>query len=189
MRNPPKLILCVDQAAKSGWCIVQLAEPSVRIERILDWGTATTFAARRTVMAQLLEHQRQRDIKPANMWLVLEDHSKSSWGKFGAATMVGAGKAYGRWEEQWLFHGFVHSHIEPVAAATWRAHVLGSAKGGDAARAVAVECARRVCGEVDSVDAAESVCIGLWAAANLERVLRGEPAPKKPRAKRRKAAA
>lgn len=187
LRHPPRLILAVDQAAVSGWCIVvPLGGPGQHA--LIDWGTATTFAARRTVMAQLLDHQRLRNIPAASVYLVLEDHSKSSWGKFGAATMVGAGKAYGRWEEQWLFHGFTHNHVHDVPAATWRAHVLGSARGGDAARAAAVERARAVCGQVDSVDAAEAVCIGLYAAAHMDRIIEGLGAPKRTRKKRKAAA-
>lgn len=185
--NLDEMYLCVDQAAVSGWSIVV---PSVTSQlAIVDHGTATNFAARRVVMTQLLEHARRRNIKPSNLRLVLEDHSKNSWGKASAATMVGTGKAYGRWEEQWLFHGLVHAHVHAVPAATWRGSVLGSGKGGEVAREAAKKRARMVLGvEVDE-DEAEAVCIGVYAAQHMDRIIAGLGAPKRERKKRRKAAA
>jgi hypothetical protein len=197
VRNPPRLILCVDQAAKSGWCIVrplttagavaEVVSPDYR--NIVEHGTATTFGARRSAMVQFAQHVLRRGLRPSDVWLVLEDHAKNSWGKASAATMVGTGKARGWWEEQWLFHDMTHAHVHAVAPKTWRGAVLNTNKGGDVARDLAQREVRRVLGFDVCEDEAEAVCIGLWAAANLERVLRGEPAPKKPRKKRRKAAA
>lgn len=197
MKNPPRLILCVDQAAKSGWCIVlplntrhAVAEVmSPGRGEIVDQGTATTFGARRSAMVQFAQHMLRRGLRPSDTWLVLEDHAKNSWGKASAATMVGTGKARGWWEEQWLMHDMVLAHVHAVPPATWRGAVLGSGRGGDEARWAAQREARRVLGVDVGEDESEALCMGLWASANLERVLRGEPAPKKPRAKRRKAAA
>lgn len=196
MKNPPRLILCVDQAAKSGWCIVQ--PPTFGTmnggeygQNILDCGMATTFAARRTVLEQLRAEMATRGLTPSDVRMLLEDHSRipsfagrGKGAQRGTSTFVGMGKAWGRWEEQAMFHGIPASHVHGVAPQTWRAAMLGSTRGGDVARAGAVELAERVMGRELAEDAAEAVCIGLWAAANLERVLRGEPAPKKPRKKR-----
>jgi hypothetical protein len=192
MKHPPQLILCVDQAAVSGWCIVV---PSVTSQlAIVDHGTATTFAARRTVLTQLLEHMTARRLTRSDLRMVLEDHSKvptfAARGRRNhSGVFIGMGKAYGRWEEQALFAGLPGSHVHSVAPATWRGAMLGSSRGGDVARAAAVTHARSFVGNVGE-DEAEAVCMALWAAANLERVLRGEPAPVKPRKKRsRKVAA
>jgi hypothetical protein len=188
MKNPPRLILCVDQAVKSGWCIIGM--PANTPWHLVDFGIATTFAARRTVLVQLLELMQQRGLTPSDVRLVLEDHSHVPVIKGrGTGVLVGMGKAYGRWEEQWLFAGLVRDYVHSVAPKEWRGLVLNTNKGGDVARALARKHVLEVLGINADADAAEAMCIGLWSVQHLERVLRGEPAPKKPRAKRRKAAA
>lgn len=201
LRNPPRLILAVDQAAKSGWCIVvpglMPSSPELALAMgrrfIADAGTATNYGARVAVMQQLLQSMTAHGLTRADLRIVLEDHSHVSVrGKSqqrGPAVFVGMGKAWGRWEEQAQAHGVPLAHVHGVSAMTWRGALLGSARGGDEARAKAKELAEHTLGRECEENEAEAVCIGLWSAANLERVLRGEPAPKKPRAKRRKAAA
>lgn len=183
MKNAPRLILAVDQAAKSGWCIVFAGQ-------ILDSGTATHFGARKAVLEQLLHTMNAQGLTRSELHIVLEDHSRMpSWKGRGTATLVGTGKAWGRWEEQAQAHGVPLSHVHGVTPATWRGPLLEYSRGGDEARRRAKELAERTLGRECEENEAEAVCIGLWAAGNLTRVLRGEPAPKKPRAKRRKAAA
>lgn len=197
LKNPPRLILCVDQAAVSGWCIVLPSSPyEPGYSSVVECGIATTFAARRSVLTQFVAMMGSNGLTPSDVRVVLEDHSRipsfagrGKGAQRGTSTFVGMGKAWGRWEEQAMFAGIPASHVHGVAPATWRAAMLGSSRGGDVARAAAVELAERTMASTLAEDAAEAVCIGLWAAGNLERVLRGEPAPKRERKKRRKAAA
>jgi ribosomal 50S subunit-recycling heat shock protein len=156
------VFLGVDQAAKSGYCIVESG-------RVQASGVAKT-AADIVAVVDLVQ------LHAANDWrrvlVALEDHSTHVYNanakyKRNPATLIGMGEARGWWVHELARRG----HPEPlrvlVGLDDWRMRVLGISNraGGERCKAEAVRWAKqRALHELADDNEAEAVCIAHWAS-------------------------
>ena len=152
----PGYVLGVDQAATSGWALVELDQ-----RRVVAHGVSQTSPERRRALIDL---RRLPGFDPRRMLVVFEDHT--TFPAQSTAQAVGLGVALGRWLE--LLDIFDHPpRLRTKAApAEWR-RVLGTSAHleRDAWKAQARMWATSVCREqVVSDDEAEAVCIATWGA-------------------------
>ena len=79
--------------------------------------------------------------------------------------MSGLGAQWGKWAECLDIHGHPKTRIVRVYQSTWRARVIGGrvARKGEQWKRLAQARAHAVTGWELPSDAAEALCIGLWA--------------------------
>jgi hypothetical protein len=152
----PGYVLGLDQAATTGWAVVELDQ-----RRVVGHGITKTSCDRRQVLSGLRDLPR---FHARRLLVVTEDHS--GFPLQSTQQGIGLGVALGRWLE--LLDIFDHPQrlrIE-VTPAEWR-RVLGTTARleRDAWKAQAVRWASAVCGQkLESDDEAEAVCIATWGA-------------------------
>lgn len=152
----PGYVLGVDQAAMSGYAVVELDQ-----RRVVATGTARTSPERRRALIDL---RKLPGFDPRRMLVAFEDHTTFPFQSTTQA--VGLGVALGRWLE--LLDIFDHPPRLRIKAAPqeWR-RVLGTtgALERDAWKAQARAWATSVCRRrIASDDEAEAVCIATWGA-------------------------
>ena len=164
------IALGVDQAARSGWGIVDGAN-------VLEHGVATDFAARRDVVARAIE----RAGGPTRLLVAFEDHGAlplqferrgSRTGQPGTSTAahVGLGDARGRWNEWLDAAGHPERLRLLIAPDDWRGRVHGTVSGD--VKGAAVRWASNRLGErIDDHDEAEGLCLACFAALDGPAIL------------------
>lgn len=153
----PMVVLGIDQARSSGWCIATPADFASGVVKTAEGRAGVVAAALRTAEANGLR-----------LVTVLEDHSgfAMSRGNLSMASRIGLGAARGWWEQALEERGV--SDVHTVEPRVWRKAVLGLGNvKSEQAKAAAVLHARAVTGQVLPDDAAEAVCIALWARRNV----------------------
>lgn len=182
-----KAILCLDQAAKSGYALLTRIESGARLEPILPgagwnlagYGTATrTLAAVDTVLGVV-----KRACDPREFAVVFEDHGdiRASRGA-NTDTILGMGAARGYWEHALDVLGQPKGMRFYVSPSTWRGGVLGRG-AARLPRPKAKESALRwatakTCDHHLSEDAAEAIVIAAWASIAIPRQVEVERARK-----------
>ena len=166
-----KLVVGIDQAATSGYAVVQRFRP-------VFWGLVRTEEERRRVIASVVD-LALGDLSEV-LW-VLEDHGKIPlWYKAApnaetgedpernTDTVLGLGEARGRWLGQLELCGVTDSRILKVPPTTWRHAVLKRRKPGQDWKQTAVEHASALALGVGSTaldhNVAEALCIAMWGA-------------------------
>lgn len=158
------IVMGIDQARSSGYGIaLALAVPTLH-----EVGTAKTAQHRAEVVQAALALAALHAVP---LHVVFEDHSgiPASHGR-GSPTLLGMGAARGRWEECLALAGVPAArYAHRVAPEIWRRAVLGlsSAASTDRAKATAVTYACAILGQTVEHDAAEALCITVWAARNV----------------------
>lgn len=162
------ILLAVDQAATSGFAIGLLAGVQARAITV---GTARSAAERGKAIETAIALTRVQNETLADIHVIFEDHGDFYFGKGNGSvpSLLGLGAARGRWLEQLELAGVKKGKVCKVATKDWRRAVLGLAGNASAERAksAAVTHARAVIGQDVEHDAAEALCILLWAARNL----------------------
>lgn len=150
-------ILAIDQSSKSsGWA---------RIDGLsVDVGIAKTAADRDAVCGEMASRYATDD-GVASVVAVIEDHRAFSFsrGNMSVRSLLGMGAARGRWEQALEIHGI--RDIRYVEPRVWRSKVLGLGPraSGEQAKAAAVRHAYEVLGYEVGHDAAEALCMALYA--------------------------
>lgn len=176
MNNARPVILALDQASASGYCIHH--------ERLWLYGLARKATERRAAIHEALHAARSRNLK---LLVVHEDHSgmpllrgtkhdpnRRARPHFGeldhevirnTATILGMGAARGRWLEQLDLEGHPASWVTSVEPRVWRAKLIGGFGDTEAIKKRAIARASQTVGKrVEDHNVAEAVCIAEWAA-------------------------
>lgn len=190
----PTFVLGIDQAAVSGWAIARVGG------RVLESGVARERSLREGVIMRAIE--LAGDVE--ELLLVFEDHSDIPLGhrarynpktrmgpQRNAASLIGMGRALGRWE------GLLDHYAHPerlrigVTSADWRIRVLGCTNkpGTEELKARAQRWARGQMPGAAMADhnEAEAVCIAAWGALDGASVLAKGREVRRMGARRRKA--
>lgn len=177
--HDPTHVLGVDQATVSGWAIALVGG------KVLESGLAKDHCMRAWAVQRAM---RLVDNRAENLLFVFEDHSDiplSNGARFNhknkqaprrnAASLIGMGRALGRWEE--LLDAKLHPERLRlgVTSEDWRGRVLGcrNALGTDELKQRAVRWAHGHMGNLNIADhnEAEAVCIAAWGALDGVSVL------------------
>lgn len=175
----PTHVLGIDQAAISGWAIACVGG------RVLESGVARERSLREGVIMRAIA-LAGGDVE--NLLLVFEDHSDIPLGnrarydhrtKHGpqrnAASLIGMGRALGRWEGLLDHYGHPERLRIGVTSEAWRMRVLGCSNkpGTDELKQRALRWARGHTGSLAIADhnEAEAVCIAAWGALDGASVL------------------
>lgn len=173
----PTHVLGVDQAADSGWSIARVGG------RVLEHGMARGREAREGVIMRALDLSGG----PESLLFVFEDHSdiplfnkarydhvKRIGPQRNAGSLIGMGRALGRWE------GLLDHYAHPerlrigVTSSDWRMRILGCSNkpGTEELKQRALRWARGATGAyVSDHNEAEAVCIAAWGALDGASVL------------------
>lgn len=154
------IVLGIDQAAVSGWCI---ARRGIGRPEIIAHGIATKATERRDIIARaLLSCDVTRGEKMA---AVYEAHTTGGGDRWNPATMIGIGDSRGRWMEALELAGVPRRLCIGVPPHTWRAAMIGRHRmKREQWKAAAVLSCRGRGVEVASDDEAEAVLIAMWGA-------------------------
>ncbi len=155
------IVLGIDQAAVSGWCIAR--RTATGTAEIVAHGVVTKAAERRDVIAQAL---LACDVASGErMAAVYEAHTVGGGDRWNPATMIGMGDARGRWLEALELAGLPRRLCIGVEPHMWRAAMIGRHRWGrDQWKAAAVLSCRGRGVTVASDDEAEAVLIAMWGA-------------------------
>jgi len=188
-RSPVRrVVVGLDQAVRTGWGIAP------EHGRVLRHGVATTHAHRLAVLELALQFAggdrralyvclEKHDHMPVTR-LTRFDHDTQRAGPRQAApersnaTLIGMGKAAGRWLELCDLFGVPLSNRFEVRPATWRSIVHGTTRGQTEVikRAAMVFASGAVGEDVTDPDQAEGVCITVWASIHGLAMVDGERA-------------
>jgi hypothetical protein len=173
---PITATLGIDQAARSGWGIARIGDALSRIQH----GVARTHVERRAVVQLALELAGG---DPRQLLVMFESHAgmpltrltrhdraTARQGRLGAperstASILGQGAAKGRWDELLDMLGHPERLRDDVEPRTWRARVLGTARGDtETLKHLARTWASTTLGEaIEDPDEAEGVAICAFA--------------------------
>lgn len=168
--------LGIDQAVRSGWAIA-------RGRNVLAFGLATTHAHRRAAVELAIE---LADGDPRQVIAMLEDHTGMALGRLtrddktstrangrpgaperSTASIIGQGKAYGRWLEVLDMLAHPQTLRDDVKPHVWRGAVGVRGKGTDMLKAEAIKVASGFAGALITDDnVAEAVCIAVFAGVD-----------------------
>lgn len=169
--NEACVVLAVDQStASSGWALLVPGSPAAL-------GVARTAAERRAVVDAACLAADSFGLLELPIVAVLEDHGAFSFsrGNMSVRSLLGMGAARGRWQ-QLLEECVPARYVHMVEPRVWRRAVLGLGNVTAAqAKAAAVLHARAVTGSVVGDDAAEALCIALWAQRNVRPAAKRKP--------------
>jgi hypothetical protein len=184
------IALGVDQARHSGWAIANG-------RHALHWGAATTHAHRRAAVELAISVAGGAK----HLLVMFEDHTKMPIGRGtrddkdtrrdgpnfvvrSTASIIGQGKAYGRWLEVLDMLGVPHVHVDDVEPRVWRAKVGVRGKGTDELKREALKVASGYAGApiVDD-DVAEAVCLAVFGS--IDGTARNEKRLREARAERK----
>lgn len=187
-RSLRRVVLGLDQAVRTGWGIAP------EHGRVLRHGLAKTHAERRAAIELAVQFAggdpralfvclEKHDHMPATR-LTRFDHETPRQGARQAApersnaTLIGMGKAAGRWLELCDLVGVPLANRLEVRPATWRSIVHGTTRGATEAikRAAMVFASGAVGREITDPDEAEGICITVWASIHGLAVIDGERA-------------
>lgn len=171
-------VLGLDQAARSGWGIALVGQST----HLLAHGVATTHAERKAVAelavrhagvaAQLLVMREDHAGMPLSR-LTRDDRDTRRSGRLGrpersTASILGQGAAWGRWEAVLDELGHPERLRLSVEPRTWRARVLGTARGDtEACKKLAVRWASAQLGKpIEDADEAEGIALTVFAAVD-----------------------
>lgn len=165
MTAPKRIILGVDPAKVSGWCLLAATQGNAAH---LTSGTARSQQDREAVAVRLAALTAQHEcpcVVAAETW--------GAYGRFGGArTQRGLGEAWGMWRAELDRVGIPARRVVRVYPVQWRAAVLGmGGKGATSdvvrvrARAYAHERYGWTCATDDE---AEAICIATWAIGARE---------------------
>lgn len=166
------IVLGLDPARTSGWCIMSVVRGSARRELS---GVVDDCAGRAHVIHLAVEVARRDDDRLA---ICYERHTVGGGaGSDGKGTrwtpdvMMGMGEARGRWLEQLELAGIARSHCVGVTPSTWRKATLPRCGRDRAAlkAAALLSCKARGWG-VESDDEAEACLIAYWGAVGSAEV-------------------
>jgi hypothetical protein len=150
-------LLAIDGARSSGWAVYFAG-------KLLSSGTVDLHSHDIDAVVELALGGPDRDkARMRSTVMVIE----KPWNSGHMSAAVGLGGAIGVWRRQWVLAGGSERRIERVHAMTWRARILGAARGltREQWKALAVARARALFpGAVNSDDQAEAILIGLWAS-------------------------
>jgi hypothetical protein len=185
---PITVFLGLDQGARSGWAIGLVVEG--KAQRVVHHGVARNHAERAMVVWKALELAGNLDAwgrhapEPRHLLVTFESHSGMPLSRLGrhdgttrrqgrpgapersTASILGQGAAKGRWEELLDEVGHPERLRLEVEPRTWRARVLGPAKGAKTADLKHLACtwATALLGEpIVDADEAEGICICAFA--------------------------
>lgn len=164
------IILGIDQAATSGWCIVERdAGGILGRHRALDHGTCRRAIERREIIARAVAVAQG----PDRLVAVYEQHGVGRSERWTPATMIGVGDSRGRWLEALELADVPRRHCIGVPPAEWRRAMIGPRRLDRAQwKAQAVLSCRGRGVTVTDDDEAEAVLIALWAASCSDEVAR-----------------
>lgn len=166
----------VDQAAASGWGIASERGPVVK------WGLARNHAERLAALKLALNFACD---DPAWLFVVFEQHDHMPMGRLGrgdyttarrgegdrfgavqssTASIMGMGRAHGRWLELCDMLGVVGTHILDVRPSTWRARIHGVTSGEQIKQAACDYASREAREHIAEHNTAEGYCITRWAS-------------------------
>jgi len=159
------IVLGLDPARTSGWCIMSVVRGAARRELS---GIADDSASRTRVVHLAVEVARRDDDRLA---CVYERHTVGGGDRWTPDVMMGMGEARGRWLEQLELAGIARSHIIGVTPATWRRATLPRCGRDRAAlkAAALLSCKARGWG-VETDDEAEACLIAYWGAVGSAEV-------------------
>lgn len=165
------VILAIDPGATSGWCVL-VPEAQSRAPRV-EAGVAKTTPQREACVQLAVTTAAKREralVVVAETWRVPapkpgEARPGEKRRPFGAQTAAGLGANWGRWLAELERAAIRASSIIRVDTGTWRARVLGYPKRRptEAWKRAALARASTVTSAELAHDAAEAVCIALWA--------------------------
>lgn len=178
------IILGIDQAAVSGWCIAERTEVFPRfVPKLLEYGLARKATERRDIIARAQAAAAERGVELA---VVYEAHTtggravRKKDGSTGDAwnprTILGMGATLGRWLEALDLAGVRPGHVIGVEPSTWRSLTIGNARRPrEEWKRTAVLVARGKGATIDPTDAhagdiAEAVLIALWGVVGSAEV-------------------
>jgi hypothetical protein len=185
-RSLRRVALGLDQAASTGWGIA--AERG----RVMRHGVARTHAQRREALELALRFAggepsalyvwfEKHDHMPVTRLTRFDHDTQRAGPRQGApersnATLIGMGKAYGRWLELCDLVGVPESHRCEVRPVTWRSIVHGTTRGTtEVIKRAAMDFASMAVGEpIADADHAEGICITAWASIHGFAVIDGE---------------
>lgn len=156
------IILGIDQAATSGWCIVERNVGGILgRHRALDHGTCRKAVERRDIIARAVGAAGG----PDGLVAVYEQHGVGRSERWTPATMIGVGDSRGRWLEALELAGVPRRQCIGVPPQEWRRAMIGPRRlDREAWKAQAVLSCRGRGVTVASDDEAEAVLIALWGA-------------------------
>ncbi len=159
------IVLGLDPARTSGWCIMSAVRGSARRELS---GIADCCSSRAHVIHLAVEVARRDDDRLA---VVYERHTVGGGVRWTPDVMMGMGEARGRWLEQLELAGIARSHCVGVTPSTWRRATLPRCGRDRAAlkAAALLSCKARGWG-VESDDEAEACLIAYWGAVGSAEV-------------------
>jgi len=154
----PIVVLALDQAAASGWCVRDGVQPVV-------WGLAKTCEDRRQAVIQA---RNVATVCNARLLVFYEDHSSiPASRKRNTATILGMGDARGRWMEQLDMAGHMRSWVVGISPDEWRQRTIGTYGTTEQIKQRAVAYANSLLvgrGRVDDHNVAEAIVMAHYAA-------------------------
>ena len=171
MTLAPRVIVGIDQAARSGWAVhsggqVRASGVARSARERLEVVQAALSAAGgdTRLLLIVLEDHGKMPLSRRTQYDAATKHAPSR----NAATILGMGDARGRWREQFELVGVPLSHFVLVEPRTWRLAVFGRgapSMGTEAAKELAVRWASQVRGEPIADDnEAEAIAMASWGA-------------------------
>lgn len=155
------IVLGIDQAATSGWAIVERdAREMLGRHVVLASGTVRSAIERREVIARAIDAACGEPVVA-----VYEKHTAGGGSRWNPETMIGIGDSRGRWLEALELAGIKRRYCVGVVPAEWRRAMIGPRRMDRTAwKATAVLSCRGRGVAVQSDDEAEAVLIALWGA-------------------------
>lgn len=157
------IVLGIDQAATSGWCIVERdAGGLLGKHRHVASGTCTKAVERRGIVDSAI---KLAGLDVGRVVAVYERHTAGGGGRWNPETMIGVGDSRGRWLEALELAGVPRRQCIGVPPQEWRHAMIGPRRLDRAQwKAQAVLSCRGRGVTVASDDEAEAVLIALWGA-------------------------
>lgn len=156
------IVLGIDQAATSGWCIARRVMRGDRAcePEIIAHGTCREAIERRDIVRRAIDEAGMTRIVA-----VYEQHTVGGGGRWNPETMIGMGDARGRWLEQLELADVARRRCVGVTPHEWRRAMIGGGRRSrEEWKAAAVASARARGIVVGSDDEAEAVLIAMWGA-------------------------
>lgn len=165
------LILAIDPGKAAGAAIIDSGRPGITV--------VLAEAVKPGDEADIVDLAMTRARAEGRVLMVVREKWQAGGHRMTPSMLAGLGAAWGRWEAALLASGYPLSRVVRVYPSTWKARTIGAPRGdkSQASKTRAKYFAERLLGKpLESHDAADAVCIGVWASRAVEV---GEKIPKR----------